>query len=367
MGILPPDTGEVLVRGRMGGLVALGAGMHPHMTGRENIVLNGTILGMSRAEILSKSKDIADFADIGDFLDTPVTTYSSGMHVRLGFAIAIHCLPDVVVLDEVLAVGDAFFQRKCLDRIRDLQKENKAFILVSHNMTNIDAMCGRTLLLSQGVQCCIGPTGDVLSRYELMLAKQLGQPASTPSAPAVTHGLGLLSTYKEYGTNDVRVRRIELLDEDGRPQKEITDTKKTTIRVSLSIPQAIEGAFIWVILEYVTNPKYPQKDVACVGTRIRRDLPCGDTELDIHFGTLGLATGMYKLAFNIFDHSNLNPYTQGRYGYIDVRNEMPTLMRTGSSLPFIWIKPDSDILTTHRTQTCPTQSEVRSGQPPSYS
>lgn len=149
-GIFPPDKGEISVKGRVGALIAIGAGFHPHMTGRENIYLNGTILGMTRAEISSQFDNIADFAEIRDFLDAPVSTYSSGMRVRLGFSIAAHLEPDVMLIDEVLAVGDAFFQYRCIERITSLRNAGTSMIFVSHNMHSIVSICDSALLMLNG-------------------------------------------------------------------------------------------------------------------------------------------------------------------------------------------------------------------------
>lgn len=157
-GIYPPDSGRIAFKGRIGALIAVGAGFHPHMTGSENIYLNGTILGMTRREINDRLDEIIDFADIGDFLEAPVSTYSSGMRVRLGFAIAIHSEPDILLIDEILAVGDVGFQLKCFDKIGELRKSGVATLLVSHNLQHISMFCRRVLLLDQGrVEYC----GDI--------------------------------------------------------------------------------------------------------------------------------------------------------------------------------------------------------------
>jgi len=132
-GIYMPDRGRIEIQGRIGALISLGAGFHPLMTGRENIYLNGTILGLTRQQLDRSFEEIVDFAEIGEFLEAPVKTYSSGMYVRLGFAIAIHAAPRILLIDEVLAVGDANFQKKCFDKLLELRQEGTALILVSHS------------------------------------------------------------------------------------------------------------------------------------------------------------------------------------------------------------------------------------------
>jgi len=154
-GIFPPDSGEIVVRGRVGALIALGAGFHPHMTGRENIYLNGSILGLKHQEIEAQFDDIVDFADIGDFLEAPVSTYSSGMCVRLGFAVATASTPDLLLVDEVLAVGDNNFRAKCYQRLGKLLK-HAAVIFVSHDMVQIGRICDRVMLMRQGSCAFIG-------------------------------------------------------------------------------------------------------------------------------------------------------------------------------------------------------------------
>lgn len=154
-GIFPPDQGEIAVKGRVGSLIAVGAGFHPHMTGRENIYLNATILGMNRREIDAKFENIVDFAEIEDFLDAPVSTYSSGMRVRLGFAIAVQVKPDVLFIDEVLAVGDVGFQAKCYNAIASLSNRT-AVIFVSHSMSHISKICNRVAVMEKGSIAYLG-------------------------------------------------------------------------------------------------------------------------------------------------------------------------------------------------------------------
>jgi lipopolysaccharide transport system ATP-binding protein len=148
-GLIKPDRGRIEMRGRVGALIALGAGFNPILTGRENIYVNATILGLRKKEIDEKLEDIIDFADIGDFIDTPVQSYSSGMQVRLGFAIATAIQPEILLLDEVLAVGDRAFRIKCYNRIGRLQK-NAATILVTHDMSYLSTVCNRILFMSHG-------------------------------------------------------------------------------------------------------------------------------------------------------------------------------------------------------------------------
>jgi len=165
-GIFPPDGGKITIKGKIGALIAVGAGFHPHMTGRENIYLNGTILGMSRSEIDRKYDEIVDFAEIGSFIDSPVATYSSGMTVRLGFSIAVHGNVDIMLVDEILAVGDLAFQLKCQKKLSEFRKNGGTFIIVSHSMQAIRNTCDRVLWIEKGKIIDDGSVFRICNDYE---------------------------------------------------------------------------------------------------------------------------------------------------------------------------------------------------------
>jgi len=161
-----PSEGAIHVNGKIASLLEVGTGFHPELTGRENIYLNGAILGMSRKEIRSKFDEIVDFSGCGKYIDTPVKRYSSGMHVRLAFAVAAHLEPDILIVDEVLAVGDVEFQQKCIDKMdQKSNKEGKTILFVSHNMTAIRQLCPRSVLLEAGSIHSVGPTDEIISNY----------------------------------------------------------------------------------------------------------------------------------------------------------------------------------------------------------
>ncbi len=170
-GIFPPDKGEISIRGRTGALIALGAGFHPYMTGLENIFLNGSILGISNADIRRRLDAIIDFADIGDFINSPVSTYSSGMRVRLGFAIAIQCRPDVLLVDEILAVGDLGFRAKCYGTIQSLRDRGCTIIVVSHNTTQLLKVVNQMMVLNKGRMLYHGDNYKAISLYEEIIHK----------------------------------------------------------------------------------------------------------------------------------------------------------------------------------------------------
>ena len=163
--ITPPTTGRVVLHGRVGSLLEVGTGFHPELTGRENIYLNGSLLGMNRAEIAGQFDAILEFADIGPFLDTPVKRYSSGMYVRLAFAVAAHLNPEILIVDEVLAVGDAAFQKKCLGKMQQSAQSGRTVLFVSHSMASVRALCSRALLLDKGQIVCDGDVETVVKAY----------------------------------------------------------------------------------------------------------------------------------------------------------------------------------------------------------
>lgn len=171
-GIVDPTSGTVEERGRLAALLELGAGFHPDLTGRENVFLNASVLGLSREETEAQFDDIVAFASIGDFIDTQVKFYSSGMYVRLAFAVAVHTDPDVLLVDEVLAVGDEAFQRKCMDRIRDFQKQGRTIILVSHSLDQVVELCGRCVLLHHGEVLFDGAPSTAVARFRDLLEER---------------------------------------------------------------------------------------------------------------------------------------------------------------------------------------------------
>ena len=164
-GITAPTRGRVTITGHLSALIEIGSGFHPELTGRENVFLAGAILGMKRRDIALKLPSIFEFAGVGDFIDTPVKWYSSGMYVRLGFSVAAHLDPEVLLIDEVLAVGDAEFQMKCLRRVHELKARGVTILLISHDLTAVEHLCERTVLLEHGEIAAAGSTADVIARY----------------------------------------------------------------------------------------------------------------------------------------------------------------------------------------------------------
>jgi lipopolysaccharide transport system ATP-binding protein len=226
--ITEPTEGRIELYGRVASLLEIGTGFHPELTGRENIFLNGAILGMRKAEIARKFDEIVAFAEVEKFIDTPVKRYSSGMYLRLAFAVAAHLEPEILVVDEVLAVGDARFQRKCLDKMQDVGQHGRTVLFVSHNMSAITRLCPRTILLDQGRVLCDGPSHEVVGTY---LNSGLGTTASrewpdVESAP---------------GNEVVRLRAVRVRSEDGQ----VTEAADIRRPVSLEVEfEVLEGGHI---------------------------------------------------------------------------------------------------------------------------
>jgi lipopolysaccharide transport system ATP-binding protein len=232
--IVKPTTGRVELRGRIASLLEVGTGFHPELSGRENIFLNGSVLGMSKAEIKSKFDEIVAFSEVETFLDTPVKRYSSGMYVRLAFAVAAHLEPEILIVDEVLAVGDAEFQRKCLGKMRDVAGSGRTVILVSHNMAAVQHLCERAIYLKNGKLVESGPAEQVIATY--MRAAQ---------GPAAAN---LSDREDRNGNGKVRFTSLALRDSKGNEVSALTCGQEGIIEMKLNntTKAAVSGLMISV-------------------------------------------------------------------------------------------------------------------------
>jgi lipopolysaccharide transport system ATP-binding protein len=233
--ITEPTSGRALVNGRIGSLLEVGTGFHPELTGRENVYLSGAILGMKKAEIDRKFDEIVAFSEIGNFIDTPVKRYSSGMYVRLAFSVAAHLEPEMLLVDEVLAVGDLSFQQKCLNRIKTLTSGGMTVLMVSHNMTAIQSSCSRAIFLSKGQVVAQGETLDVIQTYEKALQHSNGQSE-----------VNLLSdgSNEQAPQSGVAVTGFEMTGEDGIARREFAFGEPVRIRMDLYASERLETPMI---------------------------------------------------------------------------------------------------------------------------
>jgi len=233
--ITPPTEGRARVRGRVGTLLEVGTGFHPELTGRENIFLNGAVLGMKRREIMQKYDEIVEFAGIERFLETPVKRYSSGMYVRLAFAVAAHLEPEILLVDEVLAVGDAEFQRKCLGKMRDVAGHGRTVLFVSHDLGAIRRLCSRVLLLDRGGVAGDGPPTDVVSSY---LQRAL---------PGQATGWSLIADdAPRNGTGEARLREVALTGSDGAALTVLHLNQRLRVVAAFDVDVEIEDAVVEV-------------------------------------------------------------------------------------------------------------------------
>lgn len=270
--ITEPTAGHVDIAGRVGSLLEVGTGFHPELTGRENVIVNGAILGMKRREIAQKFDEIVAFAGVDRFIDTPVKHYSSGMQMRLAFAVAAHLQPNILLVDEVLAVGDAEFQRRCLGKMKDVSQEGRTVILVSHQMNQIRRLCGTAIWLDAGQIRYMGAVGDAIRQYE-HAATAIGE------AP----GGGAHFTRWE-------------LDGGGHTLTELA--RPCTIRVHLRLDEAVIGGHYGLGL-------LNDRDAVVAGWAFEPlSLDAGQHVLDVRIPQLPLQPGSYLLSFALFNGGN---------------------------------------------------------------
>jgi ABC-type polysaccharide/polyol phosphate transport system ATPase subunit len=321
-GVIQPTRGRVAVQGRVASLLELGTGFNPEFTGRENVLMHGAILGFDRRDMEARLDRIEAFAEIGEFVNQPVKTYSSGMFVRLAFAAAIHTDPDVLLVDEALAVGDAIFQHRCIRRIRELQDRGTTLLFVSHDIGLMKSLCTQALFLDTGRVQAIGEPAEIASLYHAHVARLEGRQgprlapaaASAPAEPAAGAGGGgafrpdagfeRRAGIFRHGTGAARIRTVEVLDEAERPLTGVAFDQAVVLRIHLEF---LEEAPTWILGYFVrdrggidvlgTNtyeeqtvvPARKAGDTAVVDFRQRWPLIAGSYSV-----TLGLAYNRYS-------------------------------------------------------------------------
>lgn len=260
-GILRPTRGRVVASGRIAALLELGAGFNPDFTGRENVFLNGEILGLSRAEVTRAFPSITEFAGIGDFIDRPVKEYSSGMYVRLAFATAIHVDPEILIVDEALAVGDAIFAGRCVQKFEELKSRGVTVLFVSHDLGLVKRLSDRAALLLDGRMVALGTPNDVVNRYVgLVLERQQREAPDADQAGVVRHGDGAS-----------RILEAELLDDAGRPVRTVAAGDPLRIRIRARATRDLEHPVAGILIRnrlgidvFGTNTRIEGTDLGCI-------------------------------------------------------------------------------------------------------
>ena len=295
-GITKPTRGALRVDGRISALIELGAGFHPEISGRENVAINGIMLGLSRREVDERFDDIVDFAELREFIDAPVKTYSSGMYMRLGFSVAIHVDPDVLLIDEVLAVGDEAFTRKCLDKIGEFHRRGKTIVLVTHSLGLVEKMCDEAMWLRHGRKADIGDPKRVVDAYltyvaggEEALLAHAASPAPAPAEEQAPEG------YREgrWGSRDVEITRVSLLDDRGSERHVFASGESVVVRLDVEARAEVQD-FVFGVGIFTADGV----SVYGTNTHIEDWVPrraAGRGEVSLELSDLRLVEGTYLL------------------------------------------------------------------------
>jgi ABC-type polysaccharide/polyol phosphate transport system ATPase subunit len=289
--ILRPDGGSVAVTGKMSALLELGAGFHPELTGRENVFLNGAILGLKQRELQRRFGDIVDFAGIGQFIDEPVKNYSSGMYVRLGFSVAINVEPDILLVDEVLAVGDEAFQRKCLERFTELKRNGKTVIIVSHSMSSVVNMCDHAIWFQKGKKMADGKPREVVEAYTGSIVLDEHRPADKGD---------------RWGSGEARIERVQLVNRDGREVTRVPSGDPLTVRLWYATSEPVARpvfSLSVVTLNGVVIANPTTRESETVPEKLD-----GTGWLDLVLPQLPLLPGTYDLTASVTDYTIAHPY-----------------------------------------------------------
>ncbi len=298
-GILEPTTGDIAITGRVASLLELGAGFHPELTGRENIFLNGSVYGLSRRQMRDRIEKIIEYAELGDFIDVPIKHYSSGMYVRLGFAVAIHSDPDILLVDEVLAVGDVAFQHKCLDSIQEFRANGGTLVFVSHDLSSIQSLCNNAIWLEHGEVRAAGTPLDVSMSYVNHVADEAQAKAGV--APLTAPGEG-----HRWGSGRIEVTRVTLCDAVGRERKVFVSGEPMEIRLDYVIRPGVQDPVFGLAIHH-------QNGVHVCGPNTQFDglhIPAipGQGHVSYRVPDLPLLEGAYQLSVAAVDGGDSEVY-----------------------------------------------------------
>jgi ABC-type polysaccharide/polyol phosphate transport system ATPase subunit len=311
---LEPTSGSISVKGQVSALLELGAGFHPDLTGRENVFLNASIMGLSRQFVRSKFDEIVAFAELDEFIDTPVKHYSSGMYVRLGFAVAVHSQPDLLLVDEVLAVGDISFQRKCLTQISHLRKSGVTIVIVSHDVGAVQSLCDEIFWFSHGDLRLAGSATDVVMSYlrELGTRKEAFLRSAEEGVPVPAEadgddllGLGPFSDAR-WGTGQIGIVRVDFVNSEGRPTTSFQTGESMLVRLWYVAKSRVEEPVFGIGI-------HPQNGVQVCGPNTQfggLDIPFveGTGCVSYHIPVLPLLAGVYTVSVAAHDKSGVHMY-----------------------------------------------------------
>jgi lipopolysaccharide transport system ATP-binding protein len=295
--ILEPTSGRVTVNGRVSALLELGAGFHPDLTGRENVFLNGAVLGIRRAEMQARFDDIVSFAELERFIDMPIKHYSSGMFMRLGFAVATSIQPDILITDEVLAVGDLAFQRRCFERLRRLRSEGATVIVVSHDLRVIRTSCEQAIWLDQGQMRRLGPSAEVVDAYEDEVHR--GFRGTQADEPEPAHG-------NRWGSREAEITKVEFLPPENSSGSQFFLGEPYRVRIHYLAHQRIDNPMFGVAIHredglHVNGPNTVTNDFRIPWIE-------GRGWVDYIVDQFPLQTGYYYFTAAIYDHTGTYPY-----------------------------------------------------------
>ena len=296
--VTTPTNGSITVRGKVAPLIEVGAGLIPDLTGRENITLNATILGISRADIAKKFDEIVSFSELEDFIDTPIKRYSSGMKIRLAFAIATSVEAEILIIDEVLAVGDLAFQRKCFERMESLIKNSgNTVLIVSHNIRQIERMCSRVLLLDQGKVSADGLPLEVADLFYRLSNEKIN----------ADHKKSQEGKVHKYSSGEIELLAVELLDEQGQVSDSLPSGGTLRVRVKFKVNQILQRPEI-VVGTHTTDFFYLSASSTAL-IEDRPDLDVGTHEVEYIVPSFPLVAGTYCIRFAIFDQHQRKVFT----------------------------------------------------------
>jgi len=294
-GIYRPTEGSITAQGRVASLIELGAGFHPDMSGRENIALNGSILGLSRKEIAEVTGEIIDFSGLAEFINEPVKHYSSGMYVRLGFAVAVHMKPDVLLVDEVLAVGDEEFQRKCFDHLYALRRSGRTIIVVSHGLGQLEGLCDEIAWLEHGELQQRGQAVETIAAY--LARVNADEAARNPMVSSTREGdLGARA-----GDQTVQVLRADIVDIDGSSLTHAMTGSTFRVRLGITTDGQVLGPNVRIALQHESGPLVAMINNHAIGVDFSWIEGEHDVEIDIVNNPL--LPGRYRVHVDVFDHT----------------------------------------------------------------